>query len=381
MGKVSRCGFTLIELLVVVAIIAVLVSILLPSLSMARAQAKAVKCGANIRNVGTAMTFYTSDYKVYPMSYVIARDDSGNYDPARQDQTKANGYVHWSYFLYSAGKVNAEAFTCPALQNGGFPRTNPGTKAENWESTPMQTDDKGVTASNCESAAVEDKQAPRMAYACNAAIVPRNKFKQANNSWDPARDDPNPDSPGNGLWHNRFVQDTEIVTPGKTILATEFFQNWAAFSSSTSGQSEVKCASHRPINVFCTVSTNDYHEYNIAKLVGIPAVLSYGNPDGPKPFDLETTADLNRIWDKPVAGTSLSDRGPNSVGRHHPGGTGDYSGTANFIYCDGHVDRKGVLETLQKHEWGLKYYSLTGPVKTDVIWGTDMSKAGDNPGS
>ncbi|HOA73763.1 MAG TPA: prepilin-type N-terminal cleavage/methylation domain-containing protein [Phycisphaerae bacterium] len=54
-------GFTLIEVLVVVAIIALLISILLPSLKAARDEAKKVTCGTNLHQIGTGLTSYVTD--------------------------------------------------------------------------------------------------------------------------------------------------------------------------------------------------------------------------------------------------------------------------------------------------------------------------------
>jgi len=57
-----RRAFTLIELLVVVAIIALLISILLPSLSRARAQARTSICASRITQVAKAILMYADDY-------------------------------------------------------------------------------------------------------------------------------------------------------------------------------------------------------------------------------------------------------------------------------------------------------------------------------
>lgn len=63
MRPAPRRGFTLIELLVVVAIIALLISILLPSLSRAREQGRQTVCIANLKSMGVAMTMYFGDNK------------------------------------------------------------------------------------------------------------------------------------------------------------------------------------------------------------------------------------------------------------------------------------------------------------------------------
>ena len=62
-------AFTLIELLVVIAIIAILASILLPSLSLAKVKARTARCVSNLHQVALTMEMYLGDNEdTFPFS-------------------------------------------------------------------------------------------------------------------------------------------------------------------------------------------------------------------------------------------------------------------------------------------------------------------------
>lgn len=330
-------GFTLVELLVVVSIIALLISILLPSLRKARDQAKTVKCAANERQVGQALAAFIAESNgLYPPSY--AYPTKGQWDPSHPENQELSsvpyGYTHWSYFLYSSGRAKDEAFQCPNFPEGGAPRTNPGMQPEDWE--PGQQDANNNTNPN----SLVDKQARRMAYAANAAVMPRNKFTI---------------QLAKGVRRNVMVKENMIKRPGSTILATEYLRNWKALGIDDGGAILVK--SHRPINVFYHLGTgaNEYQAppMNPGFLYGIKA-----SPNSERDYGLLPLAevkDKTNILDYTSGLPQI-----NAVGRSHPGGNSAYGGTANFLFVDTHVEKMTPLQSLVQRLWGDRYYSLTG---------------------
>ena len=73
-------GFTLVELLVVIAVIAMLVSILLPAVQAARGAARRIQCLNNVRQLGLALNNFESAQGHFPASWKPARSMEGKID-------------------------------------------------------------------------------------------------------------------------------------------------------------------------------------------------------------------------------------------------------------------------------------------------------------
>jgi prepilin-type N-terminal cleavage/methylation domain-containing protein/prepilin-type processing-associated H-X9-DG protein len=106
-----RGGFTLVELLVVIGIIAVLISLLLPSLNRARENAKQTVCLSNMRQIGLAFVMYNNA--------------NNGYFPRPGAGTQREDWIHWeptrkledsALAPFMAKPINPEFFRCPSDQ-------------------------------------------------------------------------------------------------------------------------------------------------------------------------------------------------------------------------------------------------------------------------
>lgn len=101
-----RGGFTLIELLVVVAIIALLISILLPALSEAKKRAQETVCGSNMRQMGLALRHYLDDNDgFYPGDHMETGGQDGS-------------WISWAPRIRKYLDGQMDVFWCPSTDIG-----------------------------------------------------------------------------------------------------------------------------------------------------------------------------------------------------------------------------------------------------------------------
>jgi prepilin-type N-terminal cleavage/methylation domain-containing protein/prepilin-type processing-associated H-X9-DG protein len=314
-------GFTLVELLVVISIIVLLAAILMPSLARAREMAKASQCLSNMKNTGSQMITYVHDNKgFFPTSYNYINGSSSG-----------GGYYHWTAALsptdyrdsITGGKYPkyAEQFVCPSHVPGGWAPTN-------FTTGRIPTPPAGQ-ASQDTTGTKDDKQAPRLSYVANEALMPRKKFA----AWYDANTPP-------GTGNLRLVSVDEVDAAAHTILVAEFSGNSnCIWGSSVGGGSAYK--SHRPTN-------------------GVKSDQAGGVFDGEgyalgtqvhKLTAAEAQSAIDTvIADKAAAPTShhISYINPNT---HQSG--------SNYLFSDGHASKQTFEDTFDpvNYMWGRKVYS------------------------
>lgn len=116
---VTSRAFTLVELLVVIGIIALLIAILMPALSKARAQANTVACASNLRQMGIAMTMYINETKHYPGAAAVNSAGRPPFAiwPTRLRRMMRSTPITIGVAGSSGGGVE-KLFWCPANQEG-----------------------------------------------------------------------------------------------------------------------------------------------------------------------------------------------------------------------------------------------------------------------
>jgi prepilin-type N-terminal cleavage/methylation domain-containing protein/prepilin-type processing-associated H-X9-DG protein len=111
-------AFTLIELLIVIAVMAVLMSILIPILHTAREQTRAVVCGLNLKQLSLALTTFAQENETFPCGF-DSSDVGMVIPPPRYPGNALYDWAGWWWFTSLAESltdnfVEKSIFWCPS---------------------------------------------------------------------------------------------------------------------------------------------------------------------------------------------------------------------------------------------------------------------------
>lgn len=144
----TKDGFTLIELLVVIAIIGLLSSVVLASLSSARAKARDAKRIADFASIQMALQLYFDKHHAMPPNHTPGTETYDN-DPTFLSEVIADGFlggiphdpsspsIRYAYYNYNSGNaIGALLVTtleaAPLSTTGIPPSCRPWALGTNW---------------------------------------------------------------------------------------------------------------------------------------------------------------------------------------------------------------------------------------------------------